>query len=78
MDKLPLCAVALGAGYCSDSDQGDFTESDDEGEDGYRKGGSTAGAVLFVYAKRWDNVFRNNLFMALRTRRSDFGRDSIH
>ena len=45
--KFSVCMAAyvVGAGYCSDSDQGDFTESDDEGEDGYRKGGSTASPV---------------------------------
>merc|ERR1719487_2110122 len=41
------------AGGFSDSDQGDFTESDDEGEDGYRKGGYHPVAVGEVYKSRY-------------------------
>ena len=36
----------------SDSDQGDFTESDDEGEDGYRKGGSPNGVSISLNQAR--------------------------
>jgi serine/threonine-protein kinase SRPK3 len=42
-----------GAGYCSDSDQGDFTESDDEGEDGYRKGGYHPVQLNEIYNRRY-------------------------
>jgi len=41
------------AGGFSDSDQGDFTESDDEGEDGYRKGGYHPVTVGEVYKSRY-------------------------
>jgi serine/threonine protein kinase len=44
--------AAEGGGF-SDSEQGDFTESDDEGEDGYRKGGYHPVQLGEVYHGRY-------------------------